>query len=231
MGDALRRALGLALIALPLAACVPAPSQPPQTSDAPSASLAGDSPSLALVGSGQPYTASDVLAKMSEPSAKIPQQLRSLDVAAALSRAIWSYDGKPYQAWNIEASCPTIKCELSVGGAPAFLALGTKEDSYAFVVPLTNRQVMPAASDGRQELAGYPAELDSVLDGLGRSLVAPADLVGTTYSGATWWLPPRFGEFTLHYASGEEESKTVWITLSLPDRRLISVDRGASPAP
>jgi hypothetical protein len=98
-------------------------------------------------------------------------------------------------------------------------------------VALTDRQLMPAVPAGRQELAGYPAELDAGLDQLGRSLVAPGELAGTSYAGATWWTPPRFGDFTLRYETGsEEESKTVWITLNVPDRRLISVVRGTSPS-
>jgi len=159
----------------------------------------------------------------------IPDAIQKLDIAAALSRAIWTYDGGRYRLWGMDATCGPRSCEVSVGGAPSFLPPDTREDSWFFVADLVTRRLTPAASDGRQELQGYPTEFDPDLDRLARTLVDPSMLYGLVYHGAIWWPPPRFGEFTLRYETGlEEGSRRVSVTINLPQRLLVAVEESAT---
>jgi hypothetical protein len=218
------RGLAMVLVSITAAACgttVGTPSAPtrPVTSPGPAA----------LSSAGQPYSATDVLAKMATDRPPIPDAVQKLDTAAALSRAIWTYDGLPYALWGMDASCGPRSCEIYVGGAPSFLPPDTREDSWFFVVDLGTRRLTSAASNGRHELQGYPEELDPELDALARTLVDPSKLDGLVYLGAIWWPPPRFGEFTLRCGTGlEEGSRTVSVTLNFPQRRLIAVEESVT---
>ncbi len=186
-------------------------------------------PPSALTGAGQPYSPTDILAKMASGRPPIPEALQKLDIAAAISRAIWTYDGRRYGIWGIDATCGPKRCEVSVGGAPSFLPPDTREDSWCFVADLVTRRLTPAASDGRHELQGYPTGLDPELDMLARTLVEPSELDGLVYKGAIWWPPPRFGEFTLRYETGlEDGSRRVSVTLNLPQRLLVAVEESAT---
>jgi hypothetical protein len=167
---------------------------------------------------------------MSTARPPIPDPLQTLDVATALSRALWTYDGAPYEVWDIDGSCGPAVCDISIGGSPSFLPLGSREDAWFFQVSRATRKLTAVASDGRHELQGYPTELDPELDAVARSLVDPSKLRGLVHGGSIWWPPPRFGDFTLRYTSGglQEGSPRISITVNLPQRRLVSLEESVS---
>jgi hypothetical protein len=154
----------------------------------------------------------------------VPARVLSEAVAQQIAERIWTWDGKPYQRWQLEGSCGPRRCELGVQGVPSFTPPEDEHiDGYQFDVSVQDLTVKPVRADGRQLLAGYPAALDAELDAIVRSGVDASLLQGQTVAGATWSPPPDSGIFELSYTDGNEEGgRSSLATVDLRTRKVLT---------
>ena len=123
---------------------------------------------------GTPYTADDVLPVLAASGSRVPPELRSGPVAAAIADALASristYDGEPYRELTLSGSCDDdgLRCDLQAKGVPAFSTDRDAADFYTFSVEVGTGVLTPA---GEPALRGYPADAHAH-PGRGRAGVA-----------------------------------------------------------
>ena len=178
---------------------------------------------------GRPYDAAAVLLAMRPSRSGVPTDIEHEEIAAELARRIWTFDGLPYARLKLQAFCDETTCELYVTGRPEAVAHGGRHvDHYAFAVRRADRQFVKPR-DLRATLQGYPPAYDRALDELARELMAPDELSGLTFEGASWRVPPETGVFDLQYGTGAEEgSPIVYVTLDVLHEKIVSVRTGSA---
>jgi hypothetical protein len=143
-------------------------------------------------------------------------------VAAAIADAIWTWDGQSYDRWWIEAYCART-CELVIQGIPASDIAG-EEDMYHFHQFDPSRPAQTLELGDYPSLGGYPAALDPEIEQLGRALDEGGVLDDLGYFHASWFPPPRSGEFLAFFSDGNEEGgSNAYVWLNLVERRLIKL--------
>ena len=216
----------LAIVAVAACASGPAPTMVPDTpTKKPSYTLAPPTPVLSPVGTppaaahGRPYS-SDELAAAIQQSRDIPPQLktpaRTRALAEALAGSIWTYDGNRYLELILTASCDegaNLRCDVGATGVPAFVSSRDRSDHYGWVAT-----AIGVTASGGNGLAGYPSQLDSILDRLARSLDNGHQLQNLTLIRGEWAIRPGPDVYVLHYSDGGEEGGT---------RLLVTIDRAA----
>ena len=212
-----RPALVLALLALTMAACGgPAPSGTTLGSGGPSASPSDATASPAVV-PGRPYDTAALLTGMRESRRPggVPDELETDAIALAVSRVVWTWDGRPWDVLSIGGACGPTSCTLDVAGSRAG-AHGS--DLYSFEV--TSGSVTLISRD----LHAYDLSLDERLDRVARA-AAPDLTAGLTYVGASWLPPPDIGVYRLAYRTGGEEGAPGRdLLLDLTSGRVIGAD-------
>jgi hypothetical protein len=215
-----RRALAPLLVTVALSACDGAPP----SVESPSASVSPAPPSTpsqeptGLIDPGQPYSADDILDAMrsSRRPGGVPDDLETEAIAASLADAVWTFDGRPYDALAIGGSCGPAGCSLDLVGTRAG---SSGEDVWSFAEAGGEVTVVAA------ELGATPDGLASRLDALAHELVPAGYLDGLLLTSTRWLPPPDTGAFVLAYRSGEEEgSCEIDIVLDAAERRVVAAD-------
>jgi hypothetical protein len=218
----------LTLLVACAADLTPPPSASPTT--APSASTAASNPATSqpaatastpavAVDPGRPYDAAAVLEAMrgSTRPGGVPDTIETEAIAALVVEQLWTWDGQRYPILQAGAACGPQSCSLELSGTPTGAA---GSDLYVLAV-------LPATSTVRLEAAdlhGYPAALDDLLDGLVRRQLAPSELSGLAYAGATWQPPPDAHLMVVAYRSGGEEgSPSVDVVVDLAGGEVLEV--------
>ena len=184
----------------------PATGKPPYTAPPPTPTLT-PAQKPTVVAHGTPYAAADILAALAA-SDRVPAALRTDDVAAAVAEALASqlttYDGRPYAALTLSASCDDggARCDLQAKGVPAFAPDRDTADFYTFAVDLGTGVVLAA---GEPALRGFPPDLVPSLDAAVQSSLGDR-LAGTTLLAAHWVPPPAADAYLLRYGTGDEEA-------------------------
>jgi hypothetical protein len=189
------------LLTLALAACSsPSPSSlAPDPTVSPSPTPIAGASGAPVVRPDRPYDAATLLAAMrdSRRPGGVPDQLETDQVADALARAIWTWDGSPWGILSIGGACGPSSCSLEVVGS----SNGTAgPDLYSFSIDAANGEVTLEQSD----LHAYPVALDTTLDQLAQA-AAGDELRGLAFAGARWLPPPDDGRYWLAYRTGGEE--------------------------
>jgi hypothetical protein len=194
------RAGGL-LLALVLAACgdggSPSPSSSPLVVEPPlpsSTASAGVVPAAA-----QPYDGAAVLAAMraSTRPGGVPDEVETEAIAQAISELLWTWSGAPWETLSLGGACGPSECTVELAGS---LAGAAGVDLYTFAVDPAAGTVTSESND----LHGYPAALDAVLDEMARD-AAGEELGDLTLASARWLPPPDNGRYWLAYRTGGEE--------------------------
>jgi hypothetical protein len=196
-----RMSVGL-LLTLALAAC----SGPLHSNSTSGAAGGGASSSSTIEPSasqaaipGRPYDAAAILAGMrdSRRPGGVPDELETDEIADAVSRELWTWDGEPWQVVSIGGACGPDSCSLDVAGSREDTS---GADLYSFRVDLMSRAVSVSTTD----LHAYPGSLDALLEAAAQA-AAGASLDGLAFVGASWLPPPDAGRYWLAYRSGGEE--------------------------
>lgn len=188
-----RHALAPALLVVALTACAPAPSVTP-----PGATAGSSAPAGAPAIPGRPYDADALLTGMRESRRPggVPDRLQTDAVAVALSRMVWTWDGRPWDMLSIGGACGPSSCTLDVAGSREG---ASGSDLYGFEVAADGAVTLVSS-----DLHAYDASLDERLDRVARA-AAPDLTTGLTYVGASWLPPPDIGQYRLAYRTGGEE--------------------------
>jgi hypothetical protein len=214
-----RVSVGLLLLTLALAACA-RPLQSTSTSEpggggASSSSTIEPSQSPAAM-PGRPYDAEAVLAGMrdSQRPGGVPDQLETNEIADAVSRELWTWDGTPWKVLAIGGACGPKSCSLEVAGSREN---ASGADLYSFVVDPARQAVSISTTD----LHAYPGTLDTPLTAAAQA-AAGESLDGLAFVGASWLPPPDAGRYWLAYRSGGEEGAPgLDVLIELASGRLI----------
>jgi hypothetical protein len=188
----------LALVAL-MNAC--AADAPPSASDpAPSGTTPPRAGAIVLPEPGHPFDAAAMLAALrdSRRPGGVPDELETDAIASALSNAIWTLDGEPWNAVSAGGSCGPATCTLEIAGAGEG---AQADDLWVFEVAPATGAVQIQTTD----LRSLPTHLAASLDQLTRSLVPVAELDGLILTNVRWLPPPDEGQFVVSYRSGGEE--------------------------
>lgn len=195
------RPILLVSLIVAIAGCTTAPS-PSVT--APASAVKGSSATPAASGGlarpGQPYTAQDVLAAMSDSVRPegVPPELQTDEVAAAVADAIWTIDGEPWSAMAAGGSCADDVCTLEIAGAPPD---GAGEDVWVLRVTPSTGAVEVTDAD----LHGVPAAWVDELDQMTRGAHGSEPLADLLLTAVRWQPPPAVDMYELAYRSGDEE--------------------------
>ena len=206
-------------VALLLAACsLPAPDESPATSRETGGPSATGSGATSLPEAGQPYSGTEILDAMrdSRRPGGVPDELETDAVASAIADAIWTFDGQPWSAMAIGASCGAASCTVEVVGTRDD---ASGEDLWTFEAVPDEEDVELIASD----LTATPDDIVSELDRVARQLVPIGTLDDLALASTRWLAPPDNGAFVLAYRSGNEEgSCAVDIALDPIAPRIVS---------
>ena len=194
------RAGGLLLV-LVLAGCgdgsSPSPSSSPLVVEPP---LPSSTASAGVVpAAGQPYDGAALLAAMraSTRPGGVPDVVETQAIAPGLSDRVWTWSGTPWETLSVGGACGPSECTVELAGS---LAGAAGVDLYTFAVDPAAGTVTPESND----LHGYPAALDAVLDEMARD-AAGDELGDMTLVSARWLPPPDDGRYWLTYRTGGEE--------------------------
>ena len=196
------RHLPSALVLLLLVAC----SAPP-LSPTPSPTARPSSPSVTPTTSpsgepsaspGRPYDAAAVLDAMrsSRRPGGVPAELQTTEIATAVARRLWTWDGSGWPELVIGGACGPESCSLDVAGSPE----GAGTDLYSFHIDPGTGRIITLSTD----LHGYPPALDAQLRSVAEAKAARA-IGKLSYTSARWLPPPDAGRYWAAYRSGGEE--------------------------
>ncbi len=205
-------------VALLLAACsLPSPDESATSGETGDPSATG-SGATSLPEAGQPYSGAEILDAMrdSRRPGGVPDELETDAVASAIADAIWTFDGQPWSAMAIGASCGAPSCSVEVVGTRDD---ASGEDVWTFEAVPDEEDVELIASD----LTATPDDVVTELDRVARQLVPIGTLDDLALASTRWLAPPDNGAFVLAYRSGNEElSCAVDIALDPIAPRIVS---------
>ena len=150
---------------------------------------------------GRPLDAAAVLEAMRATTRPggVPDELETVEAAAAIAQAIWTVDGMPWDTASIGGFCGTATCTLDVAGSRDDRA---GEDLWTLEVDRGTGSLELLVADVRS----LPPALVDELDRLARLLVEEVDGDSLLLVNARWLPPPaEGGRFVLSYRSGGEE--------------------------
>ena len=203
------RRLGIAVVALTLAACA-SPPPPSEAGASPSSAALPSQGASGIIGDpgnplglgppDRPFDADAILAAMrdSRRPGGVPQELQTQEVTAAVADAIWTLDGDPWETISAAGSCESSTCNLELAGATQGAA---GEDVWVLSVVPDSAQVDVVTAD----LHGVPSATVDALDQLARGAEGGGALAEMLLTSVRWQPPPDDDRFVLAYRSGDEE--------------------------